>query len=140
MVALLVGVTAAVALSQVGAGSGPTTEPRRTAPGSPTSDASTDATPTPPPSATAQAPPSAPPTPGSFVGALTTLASLDVKGRAPQTGYERVRFGPSWADVDRNGCDTRNDILARDLTGIVQTRPTTASRRADCSPTPTAGA
>jgi hypothetical protein len=25
-------------------------------------------------------------------------------------------FGPAWADVDRNGCDTRNDILARDLT------------------------
>jgi hypothetical protein len=28
-------------------------------------------------------------------------------------------FGQSWADVDRNGCDTRNDILKRDLTSIV---------------------
>jgi hypothetical protein len=27
-------------------------------------------------------------------------------------------FGQAWADVDRNGCDTRNDILKRDLTGI----------------------
>ena len=23
--------------------------------------------------------------------------------------------GRRWADTDRNGCDTRNDILARDL-------------------------
>jgi hypothetical protein len=51
--------------------------------------------------------------------ALQVLARLDVKGRAPTTGYERERFGPDWADVDGNGCDTRNDILARDLTQIV---------------------
>ncbi|BAS11339.1 hypothetical protein AHiyo4_47610 [Arthrobacter sp. Hiyo4] len=38
-----------------------------------------------------------------------------MKGRAPKTGYTREEFGPAWADVDRNGCDTRNDILARDL-------------------------
>ncbi len=25
-------------------------------------------------------------------------------------------FGPAWEDVDHNGCDTRNDILRRDLT------------------------
>ncbi len=31
------------------------------------------------------------------------------------TGYARGRFGPAWADVDRNGCDTRNDMLRRDL-------------------------
>jgi len=46
------------------------------------------------------------------------LAGLEVKGRAPRTGYEREEFGPAWADVDRNGCDTRNDVLARDLTGV----------------------
>jgi hypothetical protein len=39
-----------------------------------------------------------------------------VKGRAPKTGYTRDEFGPAWADTDRNGCDTRNDILARDMT------------------------
>jgi Protein of unknown function (DUF1524) len=44
------------------------------------------------------------------------LAQLPVKGRAPMTGYERDQFGPAWKDIDRNGCDTRNDILARDLT------------------------
>jgi hypothetical protein len=47
---------------------------------------------------------------------VTTLATLVVKGRAPKTGYERALFGQAWADVDRNGCDTRNDILRRDLT------------------------
>ena len=39
-----------------------------------------------------------------------------MQGRAPKTGYARTRFGPAWADVDHNGCDTRNDILNRDLT------------------------
>ena len=49
---------------------------------------------------------------GSAVAALESLA---VKGRAPKTGYDRGQFGPAWADTDHNGCDTRNDILARDL-------------------------
>ncbi|GAA4523533.1 hypothetical protein GCM10023096_52310 [Nonomuraea ferruginea] len=44
------------------------------------------------------------------------LEKLAVKGRAPKTGFDRDKFGPAWADVDRNGCDTRNDILKRDLT------------------------
>lgn len=48
--------------------------------------------------------------------ALDLLATLPVKGRAPKTGYARAEFGQAWADIDRNGCDTRNDILARDLT------------------------
>ena len=47
--------------------------------------------------------------------AITTLATLEVKGRAPRTGYDRTNFGQAWADTDRNGCDTRNDILRRDL-------------------------
>jgi hypothetical protein len=61
-----------------------------------------------------QASASAPP-PGASAAAV--LATLPVKGRAPQTGYDRDQFGPAWADVDHNGCDTRNDVLARDLTG-----------------------
>lgn len=56
-------------------------------------------------------------TAGEASKAVTQLATLPVKGRAPKTGYTREKFGPAWADVDRNGCDTRNDILARDLTG-----------------------
>lgn len=46
------------------------------------------------------------------------LESLAVKGRAPKTGYTRAQFGQTWADVNRNGCDTRNDILQRDLTNL----------------------
>jgi uncharacterized protein DUF1524 len=47
--------------------------------------------------------------------ARATLDRLAVKGRAPKTGYARSQFGDGWVDVDRNGCDTRNDILRRDL-------------------------
>lgn len=47
--------------------------------------------------------------------AQTALGALAVKGRAPMTGYSRAQFGPTWSDVDRNGCDTRTDILVRDL-------------------------
>lgn len=49
--------------------------------------------------------------------ALTVLNNLEVKGRAPKTGYARAQF-PHWSDPDRNGCDARNDILKRDLTNI----------------------
>ncbi|MBT2522948.1 HNH endonuclease family protein [Arthrobacter sp. ISL-28] len=56
-------------------------------------------------------------TAGEASNAMTQLATLPVKGRAPKTGYTREKFGPAWADLDHNGCDTRNDILARDLTG-----------------------
>lgn len=58
------------------------------------------------------------PTPSAFLGnrqALALLETLPVKGRAPKTGYERSQFGQRWRDTDRNGCDTRNDILNRDL-------------------------
>lgn len=47
--------------------------------------------------------------------ALQRLEALPVKGKAPMTGYDRSLFGQAWKDVDRNGCDTRNDILRRDL-------------------------
>jgi hypothetical protein len=53
---------------------------------------------------------------GSALAALTTLA---VKGRAPKTGFDRALFGQAWSDVDRNGCDTRNDVLRRDLRAYV---------------------
>lgn len=56
--------------------------------------------------------------------AATVLAALPVKGRAPQTGYSRDAFGQRWADIDRDGCDQRNQVLARDLGGV--------SRRGRC--------
>lgn len=51
--------------------------------------------------------------------AIDVLESLSVKGRAPKTGYTRAQFGQAWADINRNGCDTRNDILKRDLKSTV---------------------
>ena len=58
--------------------------------------------------------------PAQVTQALRTLNTLPVKGRAPKTGYSRAMFGQSWSDEvsvagGRNGCDTRNDILRRDL-------------------------
>ena len=50
---------------------------------------------------------------------LSVIQAQVTKGRAAKTGYTRAQFGPAWADVDRNGCDTRNDILKRDLTNEV---------------------
>ncbi len=49
--------------------------------------------------------------------ALAQLETIPIKGRAPKTGYDRDRFGYGWMDPDHNGCDGRNDILKRDLTG-----------------------
>ncbi len=51
------------------------------------------------------------------IDALVALNNLEVKGRAPKTGYARSQF-PHWSDPDRNGCDARNDTLKRDLTNI----------------------
>lgn len=48
--------------------------------------------------------------------ALDGLNALAVKGRAPKTGYSRLQFGDGW---EKSGsCDTRNRILARDLTSV----------------------
>jgi hypothetical protein len=56
--------------------------------------------------------------------AASVLATLPVKGRAPKTGYSRAQFGSAWTDDTsapggHNGCDTRNDILRRDLVAVV---------------------
>jgi hypothetical protein len=48
------------------------------------------------------------------------IEELVTKGRGPRTGYDRDEFGYAWMDtadgvpLARNGCDTRNDLLARD--------------------------
>ncbi|MFZ2176655.1 MAG: DUF1524 domain-containing protein [Rhodococcus sp. (in: high G+C Gram-positive bacteria)] len=61
---------------------------------------------------------------GDANATLAQLATLEVKGRAPKTGYDRELFGQAWTDDvtvegGHNGCDTRNDILRRDLVDIV---------------------
>lgn len=55
--------------------------------------------------------------------AMSTLQRLPIKGRAPKTGYSRAQFGQAWTDdvsveFGHNGCDTRNDILRRDLSAV----------------------
>ncbi len=57
--------------------------------------------------------------------AATALAALPVAEKTSLDGYDRgcgegegCVFGPAWADVDRNGCDQRNDVLHRDLTAV----------------------
>ncbi|MCF4007507.1 DUF1524 domain-containing protein [Corynebacterium uropygiale] len=65
------------------------------------------------------------PAPGVDVAAaFAHLEELEVKGRAPKTGYDRALFGQAWSDdvtveFGHNGCDTRNDILRRDLHDLV---------------------
>ena len=61
------------------------------------------------------APEQAPPQSSEASVALSRLALLQVRVRASREGYSRKQFGQRWADIDRNGCDTRNDILNRDL-------------------------
>lgn len=53
-------------------------------------------------------------------GKKVTAARDDLKGlrTAPEgsgSGYARDKFGQRWKDTDHNGCDQRNDVLARDL-------------------------
>ncbi len=50
--------------------------------------------------------------------ATDILQQLPVSERASKSGYQRTQFGPAWLDMDHNDCDTRNDILKRDLTNI----------------------
>lgn len=54
----------------------------------------------------------------SYTHSLNLLADIDIKGRAPKTGYEREKFSNGWKDPDHNGCDARNDILTRDLENV----------------------
>jgi hypothetical protein len=55
--------------------------------------------------------------------AAKALDGLTVRPKGSMTGYDRLKFGPAWTDNNNdpgghNHCDTRNDILARDLIGI----------------------
>ena len=55
--------------------------------------------------------------PGSSGSARLALDGLEVRTEERVPGYDRESF--AWrSDVDRNGCDTRNDVLRRDLDGV----------------------
>ncbi|GIL28205.1 HNH endonuclease family protein [Actinocatenispora comari] len=117
-----------------GDGSSATTSPGRSqAPAatphhSPTTAAPPSHSPAPPRSTAPETvPPAAAPTAGPQDGegtgtaasaALAELAKLPVKPAASMAGYSRDQYGHGWIDTDHNGCDTRNDILRRDLSGV----------------------
>lgn len=48
--------------------------------------------------------------------ARDVLVQLEVKGRAAKTGYARTQFGNGW--LRSGSCDTRNIILARDMSDV----------------------
>lgn len=54
--------------------------------------------------------------PLSGSAASVALQNLEIKGRAPKTGYSRAEFSASWGTI--NNCDVRNYVLARDLSQI----------------------
>ncbi|MDF9812914.1 hypothetical protein M2266_002145 [Streptomyces sp. SPB162] len=64
---------------------------------------------------TAQA---APPTPPSAATARTELAALTVQAEGSSTGYSRDKF-PHWI-TQSGACNTREVVLKRDGTGVVQ--------------------
>lgn len=51
--------------------------------------------------------------------ALLAAQALVERGRSASTNYSRDAFGSAWKDVDRNGCDTRNDVLGRDFSTAI---------------------
>jgi len=54
---------------------------------------------------------------GTGLLANEALEQLDIKGRAPRTGYVRDEFYSNWGRID--GCDVRNVILKRDMWDVV---------------------
>ena len=66
-----------------------------------------------------------PPTTGPrYDIARQQLKALPVRGWGPHLGLPAPQFGPAWSDdvnveFGRNGCNTRDDILRRDLKSLV---------------------
>ena len=61
---------------------------------------------------------------GRFADARAALAALPVKGWDRTQDFKRYRFGKAWSDdvnveFGHNGCNTRDDILRRDLAELV---------------------
>ena len=74
------------------------------------------------PPATSQ-PPATPASP-TYDTARATLARLPVKGWDRNTDFVRYRFGQAWSDdvnveFGHNGCNTRDDVLRRDLADLI---------------------
>ena len=59
--------------------------------------------------------------------ALDRLSIVDRSTEDPT--YRRAAFGRSWADLDRDGCNTRDEVL---LATVVRTQPYRAQRQGRC--------
>lgn len=72
------------------------------------------------PSATTP-PPTTPTASADGSEAAQALAALRDVPVAPagQIDYDEAIYGPKWADIAHTGCDTRNQILQRDLVDVV---------------------
>jgi hypothetical protein len=57
------------------------------------------------------------PASGDEAKARKNLSGLRISSSA-DGGYRRDKFGTRWKDTDHNGCDQRNDVLARDLAKV----------------------
>lgn len=78
-----------------------------------------------PPSTTPPPAPSPTPTLDAEKGSVLwiLLNDLEVRDR-DRVGCKRAKFGQAWADIDRNGCDQRTDVLRRDMVNL-HTKPGT---------------
>ena len=110
---ILIAVVAAVLLIAVGFVVGRVTAGAE-ATGAPVGD---PAVPTAAPTSTAT--PAISPARDAATAAISALSGVPSTPMTAAPPYDRARFGPAWADVDRNGCDTRNDVLRRDLDDVV---------------------
>lgn len=80
----------------------------------------------------------------NFDTARAQLAALPVRGWDRGQDFQRWRFGKAWSDdvnveFGRNGCNTRDDILRRDLTDLV-VRPGTCYAQSGVLHDPYSGA
>lgn len=57
-------------------------------------------------------------TSGENTELMRQLNELEVEGEQDAPRYVRSEFGEGWADLDGDGCSTRNEILSRDLQDI----------------------
>lgn len=62
--------------------------------------------------------PSEPSAQGAATELTNQLLQLPAGPIAPPAPYDRAEFGQRWADVDRSGCDQRNESLSSAMTEI----------------------
>lgn len=86
----------------------------------------------------------APPPESRYDLARRQLKDLPVRGWDRTSDFQRVQFGPAWSDdvnveFGHNGCNTRDDILRRDLDNLV-VRPFTCFAQSGTLVDPYSGA